>query len=125
MLASNLLRISVIFIVIGMAVGIGMGMAQDFRLAPAHAHWNLLGFVALFLAGLYYHVAPEAAASGLARIQAWIAVIGAVVFPVGIGLVVLGGPSYEMAAILGSLVVFVGMILFAIIVLRHGLKPRM
>lgn len=124
MLATNLLRISVLFILVGMALGIGMGMAQDFRLAPAHAHLNLLGFVALFLAGLYYHVQPDAAATGLAKVQAWIAVIGAIVFPVGIGIVVINGPSYEVIPILGSLVVFLGMILFAWIVLRHGLKPR-
>lgn len=124
MLASKLLRISVVFIVIGMALGIGMGMAQDFRLAPAHAHFNLLGFVALFLAGLYYHLAPTAAATRLAGIQAWIAVIGAVVFPVGIGVVVLAGPQYEAIPILGSLVVLTGMILFALIVFRHGLKPH-
>lgn len=124
MLAQNLLRISVIFILIGMAVGIGMGMAQDFRLAPAHAHFNLLGFVSLFLAGLYYHVSPRAGASLLATIQAWVAVIGAVVFPIGIGIVVLKGPQFEMIPILGSLVVFIGMILFALVVFRNGLEAR-
>lgn len=125
MLASNLLRISVIFILVGMAVGIGMGMAQDFRLAPAHAHLNLLGFVLLFLAGLYYHVAPDAAATGLARTQAFLAVIGAIILPVGIGIVQLYGESYKVFPIIGSLIVFLGMILFALIVFRHGLKPRM
>src|SRR5215471_6381932 len=48
MIASNLLRVSVVIILAGMVMGMAMGMAQDFRLMPAHAHLNLLGFVALF-----------------------------------------------------------------------------
>jgi hypothetical protein len=61
-----------------------MGIKQDFALAPAHAHLNLLGFVALFLAALYYRAVPEAAASLLAKVQGVLAMVGAVVFPVGI-----------------------------------------
>jgi cbb3-type cytochrome oxidase subunit 1 len=120
MLASNLLRVSVIMILVGLGLGIGMGITQDFRLMPAHAHLNLLGFVALFLAGLYYNAVPEAAATRLATIQAWVAVIGAVLFPVGVALVLLVGPQFEPIAIIGSLIVLVGMILFAWVVFRHG-----
>ena len=123
MLARNLLRVSVTIILFGLALGIGMGIKQDFRLAPAHAHLNLLGFVALFLAGLYYNAAPEAAKSKLAAVHAWTAVIGAIVFPCGIAAVMLGGPSYEPAAIFGSLIVFVAMALFTLIVYRYGVTP--
>jgi hypothetical protein len=37
----------------GMTLGFGMGVTQDFRLAPAHAHMNLLGWVSMFLYGLF------------------------------------------------------------------------
>jgi hypothetical protein len=120
MLANNLLRVSVILIVVGLILGIGMGITQDFRLAPAHAHLNLIGFVALFLAGLYYNAVPEAAATTLAKIHAWVAAVGAIVFPIGIGLVVIVGPQFVGAAVAGSLIVLVGMLLFAFIVFRHG-----
>jgi hypothetical protein len=120
MLASNLLRVSVVTILIGLALGIAMGVAQDFRLMPAHAHLNLLGYVGLFLAGLYYNAVPEAASTRLATAQAWISVIGAIVFPIGIGLVVVAGEGFVPVAIGGSLIVFVGMALFAWIVFRHG-----
>ncbi|HET7847961.1 MAG TPA: hypothetical protein VFL51_02765 [Pseudolabrys sp.] len=122
MLARNLLRVSVVLILIGMAGGIGMGIAQDFRLAPAHAHLNLVGFVALFLAGLYYNAAPHAAATALAKIHAWTAVIGAIVFPIGIGVVAIKGEQFVVLPIVGSLIVFVGMALFAWIVFRNGLS---
>jgi hypothetical protein len=124
MIASLLLRMSVVLAVIGMLLGIGMGMKQDFQLAPAHAHLNLLGFVALFLAGLYYQAVPKAADTLLAAVHTWIAVIGAVLFPIGIGAVLLGGPNYELFTIVGSLIVLIGMLLFALIVLRHGAPSK-
>ena len=43
----------------GMALGIRMGMAQDFALAPVHAHLNLLGWVTMSLFGLYYRGASQ------------------------------------------------------------------
>ncbi|PAY07445.1 hypothetical protein CK489_16955 [Bradyrhizobium sp. UFLA03-84] len=122
MLASNLLRISVVLFVIGLSLGIGMGVAEDFTLAPAHAHLNLLGFVGLFLAGLYYHAVPAAAAGPLPRIQAWLSVIGAVIFPIGIAAIRIGGPTYRPVVVVGSLVVFAGAALFAFIVFRNGAR---
>ncbi len=124
MIASLLLRVSVVLAVIGMLLGIGMGMKQDFQLAPAHAHLNLLGFVALFLAGLYYQVVPKAADTLLAAVHTWVAIVGAVLFPIGIAAVLLGGPTYELFTIIGSMIVLVGMLLFAAIVLRHGARSK-
>jgi hypothetical protein len=93
-----------------MGLGIVMGIRQDFTLAPAHAHLNLLGFVVLFLSALYYRVVPAAAASA-------IAVTGAVVFPIGIGCVVLYGPArFEPLVVAGAIIVFIGMLLFAFVV---------
>jgi hypothetical protein len=120
MLATNLLRVSVVATVVATVLGIGMGISQDFRLMSAHSHLNLLGFVALFLAGLYYNAVPQAAKTLLAKTQAWIAVVGAIIFPAGVAMVLLGGHHYEPAAIIGSLIVLAGMLLFAWVVFRHG-----
>jgi hypothetical protein len=38
----------------GMVMGIVMGISQDFTLAPAHAHLNLLGWVTMAIYGLYH-----------------------------------------------------------------------
>lgn len=124
MLASNLIRVSVVLIITGMMLGIVMGITQDFRLAPAHAHLNLVGYVALFLAGLYYQAVPQAARSRLATIHAWLAVIGAVSFPLGIAAVLLGGPKNEIFAVIGALIAFAGMILFGVIVFKNGAPAR-
>jgi uncharacterized membrane protein len=115
----SLFRISVSLGLIGIVLGIVMGIRQDFVLMPAHAHLNLLGFVTMFLSALYYRVVPGAAASGLARYQAIVSVAGAVVFPIGIACVLLGGHDrFEPVVVAGALTVLLGMALFAVIVFR-------
>ena len=79
-MVKSLFRISISTALAGMAFGIFMGIKQDFLLAPAHAHLNLLGFVTMFLSALYYRVFPQAAASKLAVYQAVVSVIGAILF---------------------------------------------
>jgi hypothetical protein len=121
---NSLFRVSVVLGLVGMGLGMVMGIRQDFTLAPAHAHLNLLGFVALFLSALYYRVVPDAAASAVARLQAAIAVTGAVVFPIGIGTVLLYGPArFEPLVVAGAIIVFIGMALFAFVVFTtSGIK---
>jgi hypothetical protein len=114
-----LLRVSVLFGLCGMAMGIAMGIKQDFSLAPAHAHINLLGFVTLFLSGLYYRSVPAAAASRIAKVQAALAVIGALIFPVGIASVLLGDHEKFLPIVVsGALIVLAAMALLTFIVFR-------
>ncbi|WP_439924537.1 hypothetical protein [Nitrobacter sp. JJSN] len=70
---------------------------QNFVLAPAHAHLNLVGGVLLFLFGLYYRVFPAAGRMTLARIQGWLHILGSILFPSGIALVLVGGKVYIAA----------------------------
>ena len=118
MIGSLMMCVSVLLLLCGMLGGIVMGIQQDFTLAPAHAHLNLVGGVLLFLFGLYYQVIPAAGATRLARIQGWLHIVGAVLFPAGIALVLLEGPAYVAAPVAGSLIVLVAMALFVIVVFR-------
>lgn len=118
-MVSWLFRISVSIGVIGMLSGIVMGWTQQFFLAPAHAHFLLLGFVVMFLSALYYSTVPEAAASRLAAVQAVVSVVGAIVFPIGIVCVRLGDRARFMPVLVaGWITVLTGMLLFAVIVCR-------
>jgi hypothetical protein len=116
MISSLLLRVSTVLLLCGLVFGITMGMREDFTLAPAHAHLNLIGFVLMFMVGLYYRIVPAAGTGWLAKIQASLLVIGAVVLPIGVALVLLGGTG--IVVIVGSLIVLAAMALFAWIVLR-------
>jgi hypothetical protein len=118
MLDSRMMRAGVIFLVVGMIWGIEMGIRQDFSMAPAHAHFNLVGGVLLFVFGLYYRMVPLARDSALAKWQSWLHIVGAVVFPVGVAVVIKKGESFIALPIIGSLIVVVAVALFALIVFR-------
>jgi hypothetical protein len=60
MIGLPMMRVSVAILLIGLVGGIAMGIAQEFRLAAAHAHLNLIGGVLLFLFGLCYRLCPNA-----------------------------------------------------------------
>jgi hypothetical protein len=114
-----LFRISVSIGLVGMLFGMAMGITQNFLLAPAHAHFILLGYVAMFLSALYYRSVPEAAASQLAPVQVIVSVVGALLFPIGIACVRLGDRARFMPVLVaGWLTVLIGMLLFVVIVYR-------
>lgn len=116
MISSLLLRVSTALLLVGMTVGIIMGIEENFALAPAHAHLNLIGFVLMFLVGLYYRIVPAAGKGPLAGFQAGLHILGALVFPLGIAVADFGGTP--IFAIIGSLIVLSAMLLFALIVSR-------
>ncbi len=66
------LKLAVVYLMIGISLGIAMGASENFLLRPVHAHLNLLGWATLALAGLIYSVFPDAAKSRLAVIHFWL-----------------------------------------------------
>jgi cbb3-type cytochrome oxidase subunit 1 len=83
-------RAAVLMVIAGMIWGIVMGISQDHSTMPAHAHLNLLGWVSLFLFGIYYHLHPAVDLSRLALVQVWIWIAGTIVLTIGVGLVYSG-----------------------------------
>jgi hypothetical protein len=118
MIGSFMMCVSAVILLAGMLAGIVMGIEQDFTLAPAHAHLNLIGGVLLFLFGLYYKVTPAAENTKLAQVQGMLHMIGAILFPIGIAMVVLKGPSFEVVPVVGSLIVAAATAMFMVIVFQ-------
>ncbi|MFL6840346.1 MAG: hypothetical protein ACJ8FZ_24005, partial [Bradyrhizobium sp.] len=71
-----------------------------------------------FLFGLYYRLIPAAGTSMLAKVQGWLHIAGAILFPAGVAVVLTKGPSFVAAPIAGALTVIAAMALFAVIVFR-------
>jgi drug/metabolite transporter (DMT)-like permease len=117
-LANVLFRISVILGLCAFSLGFYMGARHDPTLIPAHAHLNLLGFVALFMTALYYRGAPQVAATRLAKWQAVISVLGAVGMPLGMAAVILGGEGFEPVVIVGTFIAYFGMVLLALVIFK-------
>jgi len=60
----------------------------------------------------------DAGATVLAKVQGWLHVAGAILFPAGVAAVLTKGPAFEGAPIAGALTVVAAMTLFAVIVFR-------
>jgi peptidoglycan/LPS O-acetylase OafA/YrhL len=111
-------RLAVLFVIAGMAMGIGMAATQNHAIMPAHAHLNLLGWVSLFLFGIYYERRPSLDASRLARIQVALWSLGTVLLTIAVAAIHLGYTAADPIAALASLVVLAAMILFAYFIFR-------
>ena len=94
----------------GMVWGVQMSISQDFTLAPAHAHNNLIGFVTMVIYGFYYRLVPAAAARTLATVHFWVALIGALTFGPGIAVAVT--QKNEMLVQVATLFVLAAMVIF-------------
>jgi peptidoglycan/LPS O-acetylase OafA/YrhL len=110
---------AVLLVLVGMLWGIEMAISQDHSTMPAHAHLNLLGWVSLFLFGIFYHLHPRIDGSRIARAQVYIWIAGTVVLTVGVGLVHTGYDVGDPIAAVGSLIVLLGMVMFGAIVVRR------
>src|SRR5688572_11572155 len=78
-LSNAFLRVGVLFGLAGISLGYYMGASQEFTAAPVHAHVNLLGWVAMFLYGLFYRAQPSAAMGLVPKIHFWTNVAGVLV----------------------------------------------
>ena len=100
------LKLSVVYLIIGVSMGIAMGASQNFTLRPVHAHINLLGWTTMALAGLIYSVFPQAGTSRLARAHFWLLNLALPVMMVALGLVLFGhmdvAPVLALAEIVGA-----------------------
>jgi putative Mn2+ efflux pump MntP len=111
-------RAAVLLVIAGMLWGIIMGISQDHSTMPAHAHLNLLGWVSLFLFGVYYHLHPAIDRSGLASLQVWVWIAGTLVMTIGVALVHSGHAIGDPIAAVSSLVVLADTLLFGWLVFR-------
>lgn len=119
MISKLFLRFAVLFALIGMGLGIQMGVTEDFKLAPVHAHINLVGYVTMFLAGLFYR-GRAIGESRLAKIHFGLAVSGMALLPFGIAGMVLGASWAPPVVGSGSLLTLAAMLAFTAAVFRSG-----
>jgi drug/metabolite transporter (DMT)-like permease len=119
MSASSLsFKLAVLFVVAGMAMGMGMAAAHDHSIMPAHAHLNLLGWVSLFLFGIYYRLNPSLERSRLAFVQIVVWAVGTVLLTIAVAAIHLGHEAAEPMAGVASFIVLAAMLLFGYLVFR-------
>lgn len=109
---SIFLTIAVVYLIAGVTLGIGMGIAENFMYAHLHAHMNLVGFVAHAFLGFTHRLWPALRDSALSTLQLCVFVIGAPIFLLGLPLAQYHGQP--LFAIVGSLLVLAGTVLFLV-----------
>ncbi|EBA03084.1 MAG: hypothetical protein P8Q99_05425 [Paracoccaceae bacterium] len=116
-IARNFLLVGIVSLLVGMAWGIQMSASGDHGLSAAHAHLNLIGFVVMSIAAIYYRLTP-AATGTMATVHFVTAVLGVVTIVPGIVMAVSG--SGETLAKIGSVLTILSVVMFASIVWKHG-----
>jgi predicted cobalt transporter CbtA len=111
-------RAAMLLLLCGMIWGLQMAISGDHSAFPAHAHLNLLGFVSLFLFGIFYRLNPAVDANRLAIPQVWIWIASTIVTAIGVGLVHTGHAAGDPIAAIGTLVVFADAVLFTWLVFQ-------
>lgn len=113
-IAQYCISVAAVAALCGMSLGIFMATHQDFTLAPAHAHLNLLGWVSMALYGLWYRGAAIVRPR-LAWTQALVATVGFVTMVGALGLLLVTGEhAYEAAIGVGAVFALLGMLLFLV-----------
>ncbi|WP_226581265.1 cbb3-type cytochrome c oxidase subunit I [Halobacillus litoralis] len=84
----TLIKISSLYFAVGIAIGYYMSIVHSYVLTPVHVHINLLGWTALTLAGILYHLFPALANSLSGKIHFWLHNIGLPVMMIGLFFVV-------------------------------------
>lgn len=119
--AVMLLRVSSIYLAIGLGLGMFMAISRDHTLSTVHSHLSFLGWGTLAFAGIVYLLLPACGANRLATLHFWLQNVGLPIMIVGLaGLYQTGNASFEPIIGVGSTLVTVGLVLFVVNVLLHA-----
>lgn len=107
------IRIAIVYLIIGITLGIVMGATQQFGMRPVHAHLNLVGWATGALAGLLYLFFPQAATSKLGKTHFVLHTLGVPVMMASLALVLSGNTAAVPTLIMGELATAGGVLAFA------------
>lgn len=119
MMGVKLIKISVVYFVIGVLIGMYMSIVEKFTFSTVHVHINLLGWMSLALAGLIYVAFPSAAETTLAKLHFWLHNIGLPVMMIALALLISGVAWAHIFVAIGGVLVVLGIILFAINIFKN------
>jgi cbb3-type cytochrome oxidase subunit 1 len=111
-----LIRISVIYLFIGTALGMYMSITEDFGLSSVHTHITLLGWTTMTLAGLIYYLFPKVAQSALCKIQFILFNIGLPIMLAGLAFLLSGFDAVVVVSI-GAAITSIAILVFTINIL--------
>jgi drug/metabolite transporter (DMT)-like permease len=114
---------AIAFLVVGIIIALHMSISGDHSAMGAHAHINLLGWVTSALFGGYLALNPAKAEGRLPIIQYAVYNIGLLIMLPALYMMLRGNPAMEPLVATGSLIVFAGVLLFAVMIFTRR-EPR-
>ena len=124
------LKASAFWLALGVTLGVAMGVRPAWSIyRTAHLHMLLLGFVAMMIFGVAYHVIPRFAGNPLRSTRAagahwWLANGGLAVMVAGFVLRAQGKPVSSWALGIGGTAAAAGAYIFAFLIWRTLDKPK-
>jgi hypothetical protein len=109
-------RTAIVFLIIGVGVGLMMAISRNHNVIGAHAHINLLGWVTSAIFGGYYALNPAKAEGRLPMTHYAIYTIGVVIMSGSLYMLLSGNAAFEAPVAVSSLITFLGVLIFAWIV---------
>jgi len=113
-LGIKLVKIAAVYLLVGLVMGLVMGISNNFSLTSVHAHVSLLGWATMAIAGILYILIPECGRTRLAAAHFWGHNIGLPVMTLSLALYAYGVKAAEKTIAVGSVVVLVSLMLFAV-----------
>jgi len=118
--------IGVVYLLLGMSWGMHMGAANDFAMAPAHAHLNLLGWVTMSIYGTFYALTHASLSPKLAWTNFALAAAGVAVMIPSLALYLANNDAKYVAGIVaGEVATVLSLLVFAVSVYRELVRPRL
>jgi len=117
--------IGVLYLLMGMSWGMDMGASEDFAMAPAHAHLNLLGWVTMAIYGTFYALTQNSLSPKLAWTNFVLAAAGVAVMIPSLALYLSGHEGKYVAGIVaGEIATVLSLLVFAVSVYQELVRPR-
>ncbi len=118
--------VGILCVLAGMFLGMHMGATNNFTLAPAHAHLNLVGWVTMALYGTFYALEGPGIATRMAWTNFIVSTIGVLVMIPALAMFLLGGNDAKWVPMMsaGEGIVALGALIFAMSVFRELFRRR-
>lgn len=109
-------KTAIVFLILGIGMGLQMSISGSHSVIGAHAHTNLLGWVTMALFGAYYGLNPKKAMSRLANLHYWGYTVSVAVMAPSLYALYSGYTAVEPLLAVSSITAFLSVLLFAFIV---------
>ena len=106
--------IAVLYLLTGMIFGVIMGLTHTLQYMPVHAHINLLGWATLALAGIIYHLYPQAGGSRLGIAHFWLHNLDLPLLMIALFLMFQGNQGMEPVVGILSIIMVLATLLFTV-----------